>query len=100
MTIMMMVEVTVDEIADVVAMWNSFVSTIFAVNVTFFMTFARMSAALESMLVYVVTMLIMEVPIMKVISVIAVLNRSVSAAGAMFVIVIVMCLTVAHYLLR
>lgn len=79
-TIVMVVQVTFDEIAGVVAMRHSFVTAIFTVHVTIFVTFARMTIAIQRMLVNVVTMLVMEVTIMQIISVVAMLNSSMSAA--------------------
>jgi len=80
-TVMVMMKVTVNEIAGVIAVRNSFVSAIFTVNMACFVSLAGVVAAAELMLVNVITVLMMEVTIVEVISVISVLDGSMPAGS-------------------
>lgn len=97
---MVMMKVTINEIAGVIAVRNGFVSAVLTVNVSGFMTFAGVVAAAELMLVYMIAVLMMEVTIVEIVSVISVLNSSMPAGCRMLMLVIAMCLAVAHFLLR
>ena len=99
-TIMMMVKVTINEIAGVIAMRNSFVSTIFTVNMACLVAFAGVVAAAELMLVYMVAVLMMKMSIMEIVRVIAMLNRCMSAVSRMFVLMVAVCFAVTHRSLR
>ena len=80
-TVMVVVKVTVYDIAGVIAMRNGFMSASCAMSVTCIVrtTGVTGTATIKGMLVYVITMLMMEVTIMQVIYMITVLNSSVSA---------------------
>jgi hypothetical protein len=81
MSIMVMMEVTVNDVAGVIAMRNGFVSASGAMCMFGVMGRAGMTGAatIKGMLVYVIVMLMMKVSIMQVIYVIAMLNCCVSA---------------------
>lgn len=98
-TIVMMVKVTFYEVAGVIAMRNSFVSAFFAVHVAGLVSLACVLTT-ESVLVYMITMLMVEVTIMKVISVITMLDCCVSAGRRMLVVMVTVCFAVAHCFLR
>lgn len=99
-TIMVMMKVTINEIAGMIAVRNSLVPAIFTVNMACFVAFAGVVAAAELMLVDVIAVLMMEVTIVEIVCVISVLNSSMPAGCRMLMLVIAMCLAVAHFLLR
>lgn len=95
---MWVMKVTIDEVVDVIAVGDRFVSAAGAMNVTVFVTILMVVilairrirfAYWNDMLFHLsVFTLMMEVTVMKVIDVITMLNRSVSAVGSMLMIVI------------
>lgn len=91
-----MVQVAVDKIVDVVAMWHGLVTASGAMNVAGRVSTAvvawralvRISHAdFEPVLVYVVAMRMVQVPIVEIIDVIAMLDSGVAAVCAMLMIV-------------
>jgi hypothetical protein len=102
-----MVQVPVDKIVDMVAMWHRLVTAPRAMNVA-----RRMSATVvawralvgvvradfELVLVYVIAMRMVQVPIVKIIDMIAMLDSGVAAVCAMLMIVMVVmrCIAGAH----
>lgn len=60
---MMMVQVTINEITGVIAVRNSFVSAILTMDMTGLVACARVIAAAELMLVYMVAVLMVEMPV-------------------------------------
>jgi hypothetical protein len=91
-----MVQVTVDQIVDVVAMWHSLVTAPGAMNVVGRMRTAVVAwralvgivrADFELVLVYVIAMRMVQVAIVKIIDVIAMLDSGVAAVCAMLMIV-------------
>lgn len=104
-TAVAVVQVTIDDVVNVIAVRNSFVSAAFAVHVTSFVVAAGMSAGagagvIECALVYVVAMLAMKMSIMNVVDVIAMLNGGMSAVVAMLVSMIAVCFAISHFLLQ
>jgi hypothetical protein len=81
MTVMMVVKVTFYEVAGVIAMRNSFVSTSGTMFVSGIVSGAAMTSAttIDGVLIDVIVMLMMEVSIMQVVYVIAMLDGCVSA---------------------
>jgi hypothetical protein len=91
-----MVQMTVDKIIDVVAMWNRLVTAPGAMNVARRMSTAVVAwralvgifrADFERVLVYVIAMRMVQVPIVEIIDVIAMLDSGVAAVCAMLMIV-------------
>jgi hypothetical protein len=89
-----MVEMPVDEIVDVFAVRNGFVTTIRAMNVCFVMpraivvwrAFLRIGRRhLHAVIVNVVTVRVMQVAIVKIVDVTIVLHSGMAAVGAMHV---------------
>jgi len=100
-TFMAVMKVTFYEVVGVIAVRNSFVSAAFAMFVIGSVTSARVStAAIEAMLIDVIAVLMVKVTIMQIVDVVAVLYCGVSAGARMLVFVLVVGLTVAHYLLH
>lgn len=106
---MRMVQAAVDQITNMVAMWNGLMSAAGAMDMTRLMPFTRLAgrtdvgiavADLNEVFVYMVTMHVMQVPIMQVINVIAVLDGGMSAARPMLVRMIFMfwICAIAHLL--
>lgn len=80
-TVMVVVKVTVYDVAGVIAMRNGFMSASCAMSMTCVVSTASVTgtATIKGMLVYMIAMLMMKVTIMQVIYMITVLNSSVSA---------------------
>jgi hypothetical protein len=99
-----MMQVTVDKIINVIAMWHRFVTAPGAMDVSRIVAAAvvarralvRISRAdLEPMLVYVIAMRMVQMPIMQIIDVIAVPDTGMAAVCAMLVVVVGMMRFVA-----
>lgn len=92
-----MVQMPIDEIADVVAVRDGFVATARTVNVTRFMTRAGvvrraairvLLADLDHMLVHMVPVRVVKMPIMQVIDMVAVTDSGVPAIRAVDMVVV------------
>ena len=90
---MRVMKMSVDQIIDMISMRYRLVSAAWAVDVARFMaaaigrTFVRIfSAHLDLVLVYMITMWMVQMAVMKIIYVIAVLDRGVSAARTMLML--------------
>lgn len=99
-TIMVMMKVTINEIAGMIAVRNSLVPAIFTVNMACFVAFAGVIATTELVLIYMIAVLMMEMSIMQIVRMIAVLNRCMSAVSRMFVLMVAVCFAVTHRSLR
>jgi hypothetical protein len=97
MIAMRMMQVTVDKVVDVIAVWYRFVSTARPVHVACIMSAAIVvrrtlirvfRADLKFVLVDMIAMRMMQVTIMQVIDMIAVLDSSVSAVRAVLMVVV------------
>lgn len=90
-------EVAINKVVNMIAMRNGFVSALFSMNMTGVMTAAAMStAAIETMLVDMIAMLMMKVSIMEIIDVIAVRHSRVTTCARMLMIMMIVCLAVTH----
>lgn len=100
-TVVAVMKVALDDIVGVIAVRNSFVTAAGTMYVISSVTCAAVTgAAIEMMLINVIAVLMMKMSIMKVVYVVTVLDGGMSAGVGMLVVMLVVCLTVAHYVLR
>jgi len=94
---MRMVKVAVDEIVDVVTVWNGLVTATRSMNVTGIMSAAAMRrraaigiliAHRDHVLVDMITMQVMEVPIVEIVDMVAVTDRGMAASGTVSMIMV------------
>jgi len=103
---MWVMQVTVDDVIDVIPMRDSFVTATRAMDMSRLMASAGMVRRtscgvrvvdVQAMLVHMVTMRVMQVTIMEIIDVIAMLDCGVSTVGSVLVIMVVMLVAlIAH----
>ena len=100
-----MMKMTINEVIDMITMWNSLVSTIGTVNMTCFVAAALMMGCtnlrvdvinIKSMLINMITMYMMKVTIMKIIYVIVVHDSSRPAVFTMNMRMIVVLCAFVH----
>ncbi len=104
-TTVTVMQMAVHNVVNVIAMRNCFVSASFTVHVTSFVVGAGVTtrataAVIQRALVYVVAMLAVKMSVMNIVNVIAMLNGSMSAASAMFMIMFAVCFAISHFLLQ
>ena len=99
MIAVLVVQASVDQVVDVVAVRNRFVSAAGAVHVTRFVIGAAVLGIaavgvavgdLDHVLVNVISMRVVKVPVVQVVDVVAVLDGDMAAPGTMLVGVVVM----------
>lgn len=101
MVAVLVVQATIDDVVDVVAVWYGFVATTCAVNVVAtsvgLVAFGRVGCVyVKAVFVIMTLMFVMEVAIVQVVDVVAVANGGVATIFAMNVVVVFVCGAVAH----
>lgn len=105
MAVVLVVQMTIHQIVDVVAVGNGFVTAARSMNVTrvvgrAFMTVCAIGCVIgvyiQGMFVYVIAVDMMQVTVMQKIDVVAVLDGGVTTAGAVLMVVIFVFLAFRH----
>jgi hypothetical protein len=102
------VQMTIDDIARMIAVRNRFVTAVGAVNVSCFVTAAFVvwravgriiGGHFERVLIYMVVVHMMQMSVVQIVYVVAMLNRGVSTARAVLMFVVRVYCTGAHCLI-
>ncbi len=101
-----MMQATLNQVVDVVPVGNRFVTAVGAVDMSRFVACQVLSRSasigipvtdLEAMLVHVISVGMMEMPIVQVVNVVLMLDRGVTAAGAVGVVVTFVNVAFSHF---
>lgn len=99
------VKVPVDEIIDVVSVWNGFMSAVGPVNMPCFVSAAGMPRSTvggircihrNRMFVHVIAMGMVEVPVVKVVDVVAMLHCLMATVSAVHMVVVLVFIALLH----